>query len=57
MVVNNFDNEPIQICLCGHLGCGSDTIEECTLLDETENECGCETCSCSNKEDEWDCQP
>ena len=57
MVINNFDNELTQFCLCGHLGCGSDTIEECTLLDETENECGCETCSCSNKEEEWDCQP
>ena len=44
MVINNFDTEePIQICLCGHLGCGSDTLEECTLLDG-DDECYCEEC-------------
>ena len=66
MVINNFDTEePIQICLCGHLGCGSDTLEECTLMDGTD-ECNCEECdtdeccvdcNCGIKDEEWDCQP
>ena len=45
MVINNFDTEePIQICLCGHLGCGgSDMRDDCLL---TENECCCENCEC-----------
>ena len=67
MVINNFDTEEsMQICLCGHLGCGgSDTLEECTLLDCTD-ECNCEECdtdeccvdcTCGIKDEEWDCQP
>ena len=49
MVVNNFDNEPIQICLCGHLDCSDGTlIEECLLLDATFDECNCEGCECDN---------
>jgi len=53
MVVNNFDGEPIQICLCGHLGCGGDTVEEPCLLEViVAKECGCTHCTCQDEEEE-----
>jgi len=56
MVANNFDDESIQICLCGHLGCGgSDTIEECALLNYTSDECNCVECNCDECDNDECC--
>ena len=52
MVVNNFDDELIQLCLCGHLGCPSDKIDECVLDGTVSKDCACENCSCQEVDTE-----